>query len=50
MSNTYVPVEECVSLPEGWNEDAPSGIEMGRIASEGYSFNFLLDDGEDIYE
>lgn len=45
----YVPIKECTSLPEGWNEDAPSGMEMARLAQEGHSFDFLLNKEEDIY-
>jgi len=45
----YVPKEECVSLPGGWNGDAPSGMDMARLAEVGHSFDFLLDPEEDIY-
>ncbi len=44
----YVPKEECVSLPTGWNED-PNGMDITRLAEQGHSFDFLLDEEEDIY-
>ena len=46
---SYIPIEECVSLPTGWNEDAPTGMDIARLAQEGHSFDFLLDKEEDIY-
>ncbi len=46
---SYIPKEECVSLPMGWNEDSPSGMDITRLAQEGRSFDFLLDEEEDIY-
>ena len=45
----YVPKEECVSLPTGWNEDDPTGMDIARLAEQGHSFDFLLEEAEDIY-
>ena len=45
----YVPIEKCVSLPTGWNEDAPTGMEIAKLTEQGHSFDFLLDEEEDIY-
>ena len=45
----YIPKEQCVSLPLGWNEDASTGMEIARLAQAGHSFDFLLDKEEDIY-
>ncbi len=45
----YIPKEECVSRPVGWNEDAPTGMDIAKLAQEGHSFDFLLDKEEDIY-
>ena len=45
----YIPIKECVNLPAGWNEDVPSGMELARLAEQGHSFDFLLDEKEDIY-
>lgn len=37
---SYVPKEECVNRPIGWNE----------MAMAGHSFDFLFDERENIYK
>ena len=49
QNKPYIPIEECVSLPTGWNEDAPTGMDIAKLAQEGHSFDFLLEKEEDIY-
>ena len=45
----YVPKEECVNLPHYWNGEELSAISIARLAEAGRSFDFLLDEEEDIY-
>jgi len=45
----YVPKEECVNLPQYWNGEELSAISIARLAEAGRSFDFLLDEEEDIY-
>ena len=43
----YIPIGECAGLPPYWNED--SGMDIARLAEAGRSFDFLIDEAEDIY-
>ena len=45
----YVPKEECVNLPHYCNKEDPNGMDIARLAEAGRSFDFLLDEAEDIY-
>ena len=45
----YIPKEECVDLPSNWNGNNLSTMDIAKLAQVGGSFDFLLDEGEDIY-
>lgn len=60
MAKVFVPRDEIISYPRGWNEETEdfistypeeeiSSTELARLAQEGGSFDFLSDPRENIY-